>query len=89
MDRPILITGEDCQKCIWLKNKIAKEELDVEIVDRDSTEAMGHLAYHEMLHKMPLDLPILIFADEQFFAGENINSLKILREFKENKKNEK
>ncbi len=84
MDKPILITGEGCQKCDWLKDKIAKEGLEVEIMDKDSTDAMSHLAFNEMLDKMPLDLPILIFAEEQFFAGENIKSLKLLMEMKEN-----
>ena len=80
---PILITKEDCQKCDWLKDKIKKEELTVEILDADSKEALSQLAYHEMLDKMPLDLPILIYADEQYFAGESMKALKHLRMIKE------
>ncbi|MCK4544948.1 hypothetical protein KAU43_05370 [candidate division WOR-3 bacterium] len=80
---PILITKDDCQKCEWLKDKIKKEGLVVKILDGGSTEALSEFAYHEMIDKMPLDLPILIYADEQYFAGESMKALKHLRMRKE------
>ena len=82
LDKLVLITGSDCQKCNWLKKKIAKEELgnDMIILDKDDKETLGQLAYHEMLEKMPLNLPILIYDEETFLAGESMKSLKIIRE---------
>ena len=80
LDELILITGKDCQKCEWIKEKIEKENLEVKMLDRDDKETMGQMAYHEMLDKMPLHLPILIYDEETFLAGESTKSLEIIRQ---------
>lgn len=81
MDEIILITKKDCKKCEWIKDKIQAEELDVKVIDADSTDGMAHLSYHELYNPSdPPHMPILIVDDSNIIKGETINMLRILRE---------
>ncbi len=81
MDRPILITKEDCQKCDWLKDKISKENLDVDIFDAESTDGIAHLTYHELWNTGEIvAMPVLIIDDENIIKGEAIRMLNVLKE---------
>lgn len=81
MDKPILITKKDCDKCDWLKDKINKENLDVDIFDAKSKEGMAHLTYHELWNTGEIvPMPVLIIDDDNIIKGEAIRMLKVLKE---------
>lgn len=84
MSKLILITKKDCKKCEWIKDRIDREELPVEIMDAESTNGIAHLTYHELYNTGEvINMPVLIIDDDNVLKGETINMLKALRIRKE------
>jgi hypothetical protein len=66
-----LFTKVDCQKCHYIKEKFNLPALGIqeEILTEDNSEALAHLAWHELVETAQKELPILVLDDCSTVVG--------------------
>jgi len=73
IDKPILITKDDCQRCDFVKEKIGERLRELEIVNADDVEGKVYMSYYQIYGTMEQDdqiqFPFLITVDEDVIHG--------------------
>ena len=65
-----LFTKEGCRKCDYLKGKVDLQALGVqtEVLGPENSDALAHLAWHELVSVAEKHLPILVLDDSSYIA---------------------
>lgn len=78
-DTPILITKESCPNCVAAKKKLAKEHIDVDVLNVSTDENAAQLAADSNILAAPA-----LFADGKWYRSMHA-ILTYIREHKEGK----
>ncbi len=66
-----LFTKPDCKKCEYIKEAVDLKDLGVNIEELTSSnpDSLAHLAWHELVSKAEISLPILVLDDSSTMTG--------------------
>ena len=73
-----LITKDDCPKCEWVKEQIAKNDYDVEILNENTVLGMQFMAYYGLIQEGQV-FPVLIQDDIEETTVGSININRVLK----------
>lgn len=58
-----LFTKPGCKKCQWIKELFDLKAMGIVVEVLDNADALGHLAWHELVAESEISLPILVLDD--------------------------